>query len=177
MFFFWHQLNVSSLFDPGNLLLGLFIDFDEIAAQAEHFVEDGLAQIVCRAHCLLFISLAHQQLLLLVLNDVRRVEECIEVPHEKDQEKVLAVRHARLILELLRWQDTFDQKWTILIKVSSKMEQVCSHCCFLVIINLYRGEIFSRDMMQTCNFTRSLERFALIKGFFSPFKRWNEVPL
>ena len=43
-------MDVSSLFDPGNLLLGLLIDFDEVAAEAEHLVLDCLTQIGYRAH-------------------------------------------------------------------------------------------------------------------------------
>lgn len=77
-------MDVSSLFDPGNLLLGLFIDFDEIAREAEHLIEQCLAQICDRARCLLFTCLACFRLMFLFLNDCLGVEEPIKICHEED---------------------------------------------------------------------------------------------
>ena len=77
-------MNVSSLFYPSNLLLGLLIDFDEIAAEAEHLVEDCLAQVGYRAHCLLFTCFTCSWLKFLFLDDCLRVKEPIEICHEKD---------------------------------------------------------------------------------------------
>ena len=77
-------MDVSSLFDPGNLLLGLLIDFDEVAAEAEHLVLDCLAQIGYRAHWLLFTSLACSWFMFLFLDDILRVEEPIEICHPKN---------------------------------------------------------------------------------------------
>ena len=84
MFFLWHQMDVSSLFDPGNLLLGLLIDFDEIAGEAEHLIEQCLAQIGDRARCMLFTCLACFWLMFLFFDDCLRVEEPVEICHKED---------------------------------------------------------------------------------------------
>ena len=86
MFFLWHQVDVSSLFDPGNLLLGLLIDLDEVAAEAEHLKEEGLAQIGChsRVSCLFFARFASRRLMFLLFDDCLRVEEPVEIRNEED---------------------------------------------------------------------------------------------
>ena len=77
-------MDVSSLFDPGNLLLGLLIDFDEIAGEAEHLIEQCLAQISDRARCLLFTCLACFRLMFLFFDDCLGIEEPVEICHEED---------------------------------------------------------------------------------------------